>query len=35
MAFSGVSTGDSDMPSSCEVKYKPEFMPLQGNRAFF
>ena len=35
MAFSGVSTGDSDMPSSCEMKDEPEFKPLQGNRAFF
>ena len=34
MAFSRVSTGDSDMPSSCEMKDKPEFKPLQGNRAF-
>ena len=34
-AFSRVSTGDSDMPSSCEVKDDPEFTPLQGNRAFF
>ena len=35
MAFSGVSTGDSDVPSSCEMKDEPEFMPLQGNGAFF
>ena len=35
MAFSRVSTGDSDMPSSCEMKYEPEFKPLHGNRAFF
>ena len=34
-AYSRVSTGDSDMPSSCEMKYEPEFKPLQGNRAFF
>ena len=34
-AFSRVSTGDSDMPSSCEMKDEPEFKPLQGNRAFF
>ena len=33
-AFSRVSTGDSDMPSSCEIKDEPEFKPLQGNRAF-
>ena len=35
MAFSRLSTGDSDMPSSCEMKDEPEFKPLQGNRAFF
>ena len=35
MAFSRVSTGDSDMPSSCEMKDEPEFKPLQGNCAFF
>ena len=35
MAFSRVSTGDSDMPSYCEMKGMPEFKPLQGNRAFF
>ena len=35
MAFSRVSTGDSDMPSSCEMKEEPEFKPLQGNRAFY
>ena len=34
-AFSRVSTGDSDMPSSCEMKDEPEFKPLQGNQAFF
>ena len=34
-AFSRVSTGDSDTPSSCEKKDGPEFEPLQGNRAFF
>ena len=28
-AFSKVSTGDSDMPSSCEMKDEPEFKPLQ------
>ena len=27
-AFSRVSTGDSDMPSSCEIKQEPEFKPL-------
>ena len=35
MAFSRVSTGDSDMPSYCEMKDELEFKPLQGNRAFF
>ena len=35
MAFSRVSTGDSDMSSSCKMKDEPEFKPLQGNRAFF
>ena len=35
MAFSRVSTGDLDMPSSCEMKDEPEFKLLQGNRAFF
>ena len=34
-AFSMVSKGDSVMPSSCEMKVKPEFKPLQGNWAFF
>ena len=33
--FSRVSTRDSDMSSSCEMKDEPEFSPLQGNRAFF
>ena len=35
MAFSRVSTGDSDIPSSCDVKHEPKFKPLQGNLAFF
>ena len=35
MAFSRVSTGDSDMPSSYEMKDEPEFKPLKGSRAFF
>ena len=35
MAFSTVSTGDSDMPSSCVMKDEPEYKPLQGNLAFF
>ena len=34
-AFSRVSTGDSDMPSSCEMKDEPAFKPLQENRTFF
>ena len=34
-ALSRVSRGDSDMPSSCEMKDEPEFKPLQGNRTFF
>ena len=34
-AFSRVSTGDSDIPSSCDMKDEPEFKPLQGNPAFF
>ena len=34
-AFSRVSTRDSDMSSSCEMKHEPQFTPLQGNRAFF
>ena len=34
-AFSRFSTGDSDMPSSCEVKDKTKFKPLQVNRALF
>ena len=35
MAFSKVSTGDSDIPSSCEMKDEPAFKALQGNPAFF
>ena len=35
MAFSKVYTGDSVIPSSCEMKYEPAFKPLQGNPAFF
>ena len=34
-AFSRFSTGDSDIPSSCEMKDEPAFKPLQGNPAFF
>ena len=35
IVFSRVSTGDSVIPSSCEMKYEPAFKPLQGNPAFF
>ena len=35
MAFSRVSTGDSDMPSSCEMKDEPAFKALQGKPDFF
>ena len=35
MAFSRVSTGDSVIPSSGEMKYEPAFKSLQGNPAFF
>ena len=35
MAFSRVSTGDTVIRSSCEVKYGPAFKPLQGNRPSF
>ena len=34
-AFSRVSTGDSDIPSSCDMKHEAKFKPLQGNPAFF
>ena len=34
-AFSRVITGDSDIPSSCEMKDEPAFKPLKGNPAFF
>ena len=34
-AFSRVSTGDSDILSSCEMKDEPAFKPLQGNLMFF
>ena len=33
--FSRLSTLDSDMSLSCEMKDDPEFKPLQGHRAFF
>ena len=35
MAYSRVSTGDSDIPSSCETKDEPAFMALQGKPTFF
>ena len=35
MAFSRVSTGDSDIPSSCEMKDEPAFKALLGKPAFF
>ena len=35
MAFSRVSTGESDIPSSCEIKQEPAFKALQGKPAFF
>ena len=35
MALSRVSTGDSVIPSSSEMKYEPAFKPLHGNPAFF
>ena len=34
-AFSRVSTGDSDIPSSCVKKNVPVFKSLQGNPDFF
>ena len=34
-AFSRVSTGNSDIPSCCEMKEEPAFKPLQGNPTFF
>ena len=34
-SLSRVSTGDSDIPSSCEMKDQPAFKPLQHNLAFF
>ena len=35
MSFSKVSTGDSDIPSSCEMKDGNSFKALQGKPAFF
>ena len=34
-SFSIVFTGDSNIPSSCELKDDLEFKPLQGNPSFF
>ena len=34
-AFSRISTWDSDMSSSCEMKDEPEFSPLQRIRPSF
>ena len=34
-SFSRASTGDSDIPSSREMKDYPAIKPLQGNMAFF
>ena len=35
MAFSRVSTVDSDIPSSCEMKDEPAFKALEAKPAFF
>ena len=35
MAFTRVSTGDSNWPSSCEMKDEPAFKAPQGKPAFF
>ena len=35
IAFSKVSTADSDNPSSCEMKDDPAFKALQGKPAYF
>ena len=35
ISFSRVSTGYSDIPSSCEMRDEPAFKALQGNPAFF
>ena len=35
MAFSRVSTGNSDIPSFCEMKGDPAFKALQGKAALF
>ena len=33
--FSRISTADSDIPSSCDMKHESKFKPLQRNPAFF
>ena len=35
VAFSTVTTGDSDILSSCEMKYEPAFKALQGKPTLF
>ena len=35
MASSRFSTGDSNVPSSCEMKYEPAFKAVQVKPAFF
>ena len=35
ISFSSLSTGDADIPSSCEMKDEPAFKALQGRLAFF
>ena len=35
MAFSRVSTQDSDIPSFCEMQHEPAFKPFQGNPTLF
>ena len=34
-AFSRVATGDSDIPSSCDMKHEPKFKQLHGYPTFF
>ena len=35
VAFSRIFTGDSDIPSSCDMKDEPAFKSLQGKPSFF
>ena len=35
LAFSRVYTGDSDIPSFCDMKDEPTFQALQGKPAFY